>query len=194
MEKLNHTTYEISKFCGISIQTVIDWIDQGKLPAYRTIGGHRRVQKESLVSFLEVNNIPIPADLQKKHSTRILIVEDDELISRVITKTIKLMKGKYETAVATDGFEAGKQILAFKPDLVILDLKLPGVDGFKVCRDIRADKLTMHIKILTITGYDSEENKKKILECGANSYLPKPFEVKDLTKYIKELLYCDKDN
>lgn len=188
MDKLDYTTHEISKICGVSITTIIDWIEQKKLPAYKTVGGHRRIKKEDLVSFLKTYNIPIPPNLVDKDSLRILIVEDDVSIIRFIVRIVKKMKDEYEIAVAMDGFEAGKQVLAFKPDLVILDLMLPKIDGFEVCKNIRVDKATENIKILAITGYGTEENKRRIVICGANSYLIKPFDANDLKEKIKNLL------
>ncbi len=188
MDKIDYTTHEISKICGVSITTIIDWIEQKKLLAYKTVGGHRRIKKEDLVSFLKTYNIPIPSNLVEKGSIRVLIVEDDINVIRFITRIVKKLKDEYEIAVAMDGFEAGKQVSTFKPDLVILDLMLPKIDGFEVCKNIRSDKVTKNIKILAVTGYDTEENKKRILACGANSYLIKPFEAKDLKEKIKDLL------
>ena len=69
-----------------------------------------------------------------------------------------------------------------------LDLKLPGVDGFKVCRTVRADPALASVKILAITGVDAEQSRGRILEAGADDFLAKPFTVEDLAEKVDQLL------
>lgn len=187
MEKKIFTTYEVSQFCWVDLSTVINWIEQGKLVAYRTPGGHRRVKREDLVHFLKEYRMPIPAGLVKKER-RILIVDDERAVVDLIVRAIEKLKRKCDIDTAFDGFEAGRKVITFEPDLVILDLMLPGIDGFKVCKNIRSDKKTKHIKVLAITSFDSPENRKKIFSSGANDYLAKPFEITDLLERVDKLL------
>ena len=76
----------------------------------------------------------------------------------------------------------------FTPDLVILDLMLPGVNGFDVCRQIRADPDNAGIRILAVTGYDTPENMKKIMDAGADRYLTKPMDTREIVKAVSQLL------
>lgn len=117
-----------------------------------------------------------------------MIVDDERAVVDLIVRAIKKLKKKCVVDTAFDGFEAGRRLITFEPDLVILDLMLPGIDGFKVCKNIRMDKKTKHIKVLAITGFDTPENRKKILSSGANDYLAKPFEVSDLLEHVEKLL------
>jgi len=188
MTKKIFTTYEVSQYCSVDLSTVINWIEQGKLLAYKTPGGHRRVKEEDLVHFLKEYHMPIPAGLVKRQKRRILIVDDDKAVVDLIVRAIKKLKKKCEVDTVFDGFEAGRRLITFEPDLVILDLMLPGIDGFKVCKNIRKDKKTKHIKVLAITGFDTPENRKKILSSGANDYLAKPFEVSDFLEHVEKLL------
>ena len=77
------TTYDISKYCEVSFMTVIDWVNQGKLPAYKTPGGHRRIKKDDLVTFLKKHEMPIHPDLKHKVK-KILVVDDEPNIVNVI--------------------------------------------------------------------------------------------------------------
>ncbi|MCF8138696.1 MAG: response regulator, partial [Desulfotignum sp.] len=95
---------------------------------------------------------------------------------------------------AKDGFDAGMKIMTFKPGLVILDLIMPGMDGFEVCRQIKANPDTAHIKVLAVTGYDSEENRQKILSEGADAYLAKPLFKEELMQTIQTLLHTNTPN
>ena len=84
--------------------------------------------------------------------------------------------------------EAGIKVVQFRPDLVILDLIMPRMDGFEVCRYLKKDSATSGIKILVLTGYDTEENREEIMEAGADDYLAKPVETDDLIEHIGGLL------
>lgn len=188
MDKKYFTTHHISEICGVTMPTVINWIKQGKLPAYKTLGGHRRVEKSALIQFLKSNRLPLPDDLAKEWSCRILLVDDEKAFITLLTKIIR---NKYRHCVvgsAMNGFEAGRQVLSFKPDLIVLDLKLPGIDGFEVCKNIKSTPQTKNMKIIAVTGYHTEGIKNKILSCGADAYLPKPFDAEELMGKIAKLL------
>jgi len=107
---------------------------------------------------------------------KILIVDDDPDVSDFLVELIKMRHVQWAIETAKDGFTAGRKLGEYDPDLVILDLMLPGIDGFGVCRMIREDSALTDVKVLAITGYDSEEMRNKILNCGADDYLAKPMD------------------
>ncbi len=182
------TTYQISKLCSVDLSTVITWIDQGKLPAYRTPGGHRRVKLDDFLAFVKKYNLPMPSEIDVELNPKVLIIDDEPGIIKLITKAIKKQDSDIKIESAMDGFEAGRKILDFLPDLIILDLKLPGVDGFEICKAIKRDERLKDTKILAITAYATPENKKKILESGADDFISKPFEIGDLMISVNKLL------
>lgn len=182
-----YTTYEISQSLQVNITTVMSWINQGKLLAYKTPGGHRRVFHDDLIAFLKKYKMPIPPEFQKKYK-RVLVVDDDPQVARLINRLLKKIDAKLEIETAKDGFEAGRLVEIFSPDLVILDLMLPGVDGFTVCQKIRKDKKKKDVKILAISGQNTKENEAKVLKCGADAFLAKPFQVEVFNKFISRLL------
>ena len=95
---------------------------------------------------------------------------------------------RYETATAADGFEAGIQIARFRPDLVILDLMMPHLDGFKVCSSIRSAPETSDLAVLVVTGYDDDENLQRAREAGADCCMTKPLSMEGLSRKVDELL------
>ena len=187
MKKTVYTTHDISRICCVNISTVMGWIDAGRLPAYKTPGGHRRVQHRALLRFLDEFKMPVPPDLTDGR-TRVLVVDDEPQAVEFICKAIRRIGPEIEVAAAADGFEAGRKIESFMPDLVILDIFLPGIDGFRVCRDIRNSPTADRIRILAISGQDSPELRKRILECGADDFLGKPFDMQSLAPKVSALL------
>ena len=180
------TTFETARLLNCDLTTVIKWVNENKLAAYRTPGGHRRIRKEDLIRFLKQFNMPVPEKLAD--AIKILIVDDDpesvELIMGYLTKLGK----EHECAVAQDGFEAGRKITEFRPGLVILDVKLPGLNGYQVCENLKKDEATKSIRILAVTAYGSPEDKHKMLSLGADAYLSKPLNSDLFLKTAKKLL------
>ncbi len=186
MEKEIFTTYEAGKICRVDLSTVIDWVGKGLLPAYRTPGGHRRIKKDDLVEFMKKYHLPLPPEWSEKK--KILIIDDEPKIQSFCIRALKKMNLDCEIETADDGFSGGKKLSDSLPDLVILDLRLPGIDGFELCQKIRLDARLEKTKILAITAYDSPETKEKIIASGANAYLAKPFDIVDLMKSVEKLL------
>ena len=189
MSKKAITTYEAAEYCQVTPRTVIQWINEGKLKAYRTPGNHSRIQVEDFISFLKQYNMPIPSKFTpgEEDRMRVLIVDDDKSMVDAIHRVLKREK-IYDLEMAYDGFEAGEKFSDFKPDLVILDIKMPGLDGHQLCSRIRGNKRNRNVKILLISGVIDHKEVGRIKESGADDYLEKPFSNKDLKIKVEELL------
>jgi DNA-binding response OmpR family regulator len=127
-----------------------------------------------------------PMASNRSSKKRILIVDDDPHIQGLLVKM--LTAHEYATEVASDGFEAGIKIMKFRPGLVILDLFMPGMDGFQVCKQMKENPDTSHVKILILTGYDTKENRDRTIQAGADGYLAKPAEKDTLIRHVEDLL------
>jgi DNA-binding response OmpR family regulator len=119
-------------------------------------------------------------------STRILIVEDDPDIAQLVAHY--LAKAGFTTERITSGRDALASIAAKPPDLVILDLMLPQVDGLEVCRAVRSDKHTAAVPIIMLTARSEESERIVGLELGADDYLAKPFSPNELVARVRALL------
>ncbi|MFZ3044379.1 MAG: response regulator [Desulfatirhabdiaceae bacterium] len=117
---------------------------------------------------------------------KILIVDDDANVQKIIARL--MTQGGYHFEIASDGFETGVKVMGLKPGLVILDLIMPGMDAFEVCRRIKNNPSTAHIKILAVTRYDTPENRTRIMAAGADRYMAKPFDLKTLLNHVDSLL------
>jgi len=123
---------------------------------------------------------------EKTETLKILVVEDDLTVLDVLAFGLRKHENNYTVETATDGFEAGQIVERFQPDIVVLDIFLPTIDGFKVCQTIK--KNYPKIKVIAITGYGSDEVKQKIIDAGADEYLEKPFDLQDLEEAMSKLL------
>lgn len=116
-------------------------------------------------------------------SITILVVDDEPAIVDVLTYNLE--KAHYRVVVARDGEEALKQVRRERPDLIILDLMLPGMDGLEVCREIRREG---DLPIIMLTARDEEIDRVVGLELGADDYVVKPFSVRELMARVKTVL------
>ena len=189
MVKALLTTGEVALHCRVSYETVNQWIKAGKLKAYTTPGRHHRIHAEEFRKFIAEHNLP-PLEAPRADRFKILIVDDEPGIVQMIAKELT-RTAEYELAIAADGFEAGIQVARFQPDLIILDLIMPNMDGFKVCQQIKSDPETQQMAILVITGYPTDENLQRALECGADYCLAKPLQLPELNKRVDALLSRD---
>jgi DNA-binding response OmpR family regulator len=117
---------------------------------------------------------------------RVLIVDDDVNLIKVMK--IYFQRSGMEAEVASSGRKAIKAVDTFQPDVIILDIRMPKVDGVDVCNNIRKQKGLKNMPIIALTGYHSEKSKRAILEAGANLYLNKPIDMSSLLKHVKGLL------
>jgi len=163
--------------------SVANWVDQGLLKAHRTPGGHRRVSASDLVVFLREHKMPIPEVLEPA-PTRVLVVDDEPAIAELVSEAIRAAYPDFDIQVANDGFKAGTILSTMTPDLVVLDLMMPGLDGFEVCQLIKTQDTTKHAEVIAMTGFPSEENVDRIVSCGARACLAKPLQIAELVAEV----------
>jgi excisionase family DNA binding protein len=188
------TVNQVSELLQVSPQTIVNWIEAGKLEAYKTPGGHRRIKKDDLEAFVKQHGMPVfgpppGAEEEAKKMKKILVIDDDQVIVETITAALEEDPHGYEVITAADGFEAGIQVNHFKPDVLILDIMMPDIDGYEVCRKLKSSEETKHIKIIVLSGYLDEENYKKMREYGADLCFSKPLPLNRLKEEIAGLLY-----
>jgi DNA-binding response OmpR family regulator len=124
-----------------------------------------------------------PESISKK---RILLIEDELNVMELVK--YRLEENSYEVETAEDGYSALAKVRTFNPDLIILDLMLPKIDGFTVCRLLKFNDQFKHIPIIMFTARTNPDDEKRGIECGADAYVPKPFEPKILLDRIQGLI------
>lgn len=181
------STHQVGKLVRVSPSTVVSWTNSGRLRAYRTPGGHRRVRLGDLQRFLAENNLPVPAALQPAPAataSRVFVVDDEPLVIRTIQRSLGGYPG-IEVDGCTDGIEALVRIGALQPDLVLLDVYMEGIDGFEVCR--RLHRLQPPLTIVAITAFPSDEDRSRILNYGALEYWVKPVRPEEVVRLLQQV-------
>jgi len=119
-------------------------------------------------------------------STNILVIEDDEIVSRTIERCLR--GDEFHVSIANSGVEGLQKARRQPPELIILDVIMPGMDGYAVCREVRADPLLKDLPILFLTAKSKDEDKITGFTAGADDYLSKPFNLDELTLRVRAIL------
>jgi len=182
------TVSQACRYCRVSPKTIINWIDAGHIKSYKTVGGHRRIKKEDLDHFLKERGMPLYENVEEERKRKILVVDDDKIIVETIVQALEEDEYGYELISASDGFEAGIQVSHFKPDLIILDIMMPDINGYEVCKKIKKNPETRDTKIVVLSAYLDEESYGKMTEYGADACLSKPLPLPQLKEEVAKLL------
>lgn len=185
MPEKTYTTYDIAEFCDVYPSTVVHWINAGRLRAQSTAGGHHRVTREVLVGFLQGLNVRLPDELLERK--RILIVDDDTELAKVLVRAFS-RRSEFEVETCGDGINALIRIGQQPPDLIVLDIVIPKLDGIQVCRVLKSQPQTRGIKIIAISGQKLPFSEKKLLDIKVDGFFRKPLDLKELTGLGAKLL------
>lgn len=189
MKKTVFTTGEAAKICKVSQQTIIRCFDSGQLKGFRVPGSRfRRIPREQLYTFMRDNGIP--TDALDSGRRKLLVVDDDPDLVDLLVDHFK-SDGRFDVRSVNNGFGAGMQIKEFRPDVVILDVMLPDINGMEVCRLVRGDETMRNVRIICISGMVEEDRIQQLRDAGADDFLKKPFDVDKLTLAVCQLLDMD---
>lgn len=176
------TPAKVANLLGVSPITVRKWAQKGIIPAHVTAGGHRRFYYSEVEQFAKAKGMTL--HLKDNGTRRILVVEDDRQFALFVSEVIESINPDLEILNAYDGFDAGLKIQKFRPEIVVMDLMLPGMDGFSVCERLKMNPETKSMRVIAMTGHYTVENVKKILGLGATACLKKPFSSEELINVL----------
>jgi excisionase family DNA binding protein len=184
--KTVYTTGEAAKICKVSQQTIIRCFDSGQLKGFRVPGSKfRRIPRDVLYKFMKENGIP--TDALESGKRKALVVDDDESLVDLISDVLEA-DGRFEVRSANNGFDAGMLTKEYRPDVIILDVMLPDINGKEVCQRVRSDSTMDDVKIICISGMVEQDRISDLKAAGANDFLQKPFEVDMLLARVCALL------
>lgn len=180
------TTREAATRLGVTINALKAWIREERLPALRTPGGHHRIAEADLRAFQArlAENSRSPSSIRP----RVLVVDDDQALLEALKETLEQVVPEAQVETAADGYEALVRVGALRPDVLVLDIRMPRIDGFEVCRRLKARRDTSSIRILAVTAYPEGQVREQILACGADDFMEKPFTIEKFRSRVMAML------
>ncbi len=184
-----YTTHQVAQFLGVSLPTVVNWVKSGLLAAHKTPGGHRRIAHNDVIAFARSNDYPLSRELlaQGGGPCKVLVVDDEKDFSEMVRDYLQI-KGGFEVEVADSGFQAGFTVARFKPDLILMDIMMPGMDGFDVHRMLRADPDTKHIPVIACTAFRDPDIDQRIRAERFDGFVEKPLKLDSLLDLMRQQL------
>ena len=184
------TTGEAARICKVSQQTIIRCFDNGSLKGFRVPGSRfRRIPRDQLFQFMKENGIP--TDALESGKRKVLIVDDDQELVELLVDVFQ-RDGRFDIRSANNGFDAGMLVKEFRPDLVVLDVMLPDINGKEVCQRVRKDDTLDAVKIICISGMVEQEKVADLRLAGANDFIQKPFTIDKLLERACDLLEIER--
>jgi excisionase family DNA binding protein len=179
------TTGEVARICNVAPRTVSKWFDSGKLRGYRIPGSKdRRIPLQQLIRFMRAHGMPL--DGLNSGITRVLVVEGDRDVAELLSTALARDAG-YEVRTAHTAFEGGAAAEAFKPQIILLDVSLPGLAGREAVRGIRNAPDLATVKLIAVTQPLREGEGENLKQQGFDATLQRPFEVSQAVGVIEEV-------
>ncbi|MBI5473452.1 MAG: response regulator [Ignavibacteriae bacterium] len=179
---------QVSAICRVSKKTVLNWIYEGALKAFTTYGGHYRVWPVNLKRFLDSAGMDIPFEFVDDTATHILIIDDERPYAQMLKSVISAELPNVDILTTEDGYEGLLLIGETKPQLVILDLKMPKLDGIGVLELLRKRKTDHDMKVLVVSGYLTDEAKAELSKTCADAVIDKLSDISHLVKTVAGLV------
>ena len=174
------TSYQVGSLLQVNPSSVNKWIKDGRIPAFRTPGGHRRIRASDLVAFLNQHSMPIPQQLVEAGKRRLLVVDDDSKQLSALQRLLKPYDSRLTLCLVNNGIDALVQVGSFKPHLILLDVYMDEIDGIEVCKRLKENPDTSHIKVVIASGQMNDEIRSQATSVGAALSLSKPVDINNI--------------
>lgn len=171
------TSYQVGSLLQVNPSSVNKWVKDGRIPAFRTPGGHRRIRASDLVAFLNEHHMPVPRSLANAARRRLLVVDDEAKDLESIQRLLKAYSGQIDLRTIDNGIDALLQIGSFQPHVVVLDVIMPQLDGLEVCRRLKAREDTKDITVVVTSARMTPDVEAQAKEAGAAAAIGKPVDV-----------------
>jgi len=180
------TTGEVARICKVAPRTVSKWFDNGQLRGYRIPGSKdRRIPMDQLIRFMKAHGMPLNG--LESEEPRILIVDSDSDLTSLLQDTLS-DNHRYQVQIANSAFEAGAMTEQFCPEVVLVDLDLPGLDGKTLSRYFAAHPEPRGVQIVAMSASLTEADRQALLQQGFDNAIGKPFSVREINDVIESAL------
>jgi excisionase family DNA binding protein len=181
------TPKQAAELCGVDRTTMRRWLIEDAIPHTVTPGGWRRIAAPDLARFMRAHGIPTPAWLDPGPG-RVLLVDDEPSVTAALVRMLRRSERSLDLRSVHEGFGAGVLALSFQPHVMILDLVMPGMDGFEVCRWVEDEPRLVGMAIVVLSGHLDPDKERRLLALGAKACLHKPVDPAVLYQAIQPFL------
>lgn len=182
------TSYQVGTLLQVNPSSVNKWVKDGRIPAFRTPGGHRRIRAVDVVNFLNAHQMPIPEGLLHAAQRRLLLADDDAHTVERIRFALKPYEHLVRVVHVGNSVDALVQVGAMRPHVMVLGAGLGPVDGFEVCRRLKAAAETKTVKVVLLGNAADDATAQRAGEAGASNYAARPL---DVARVLHELGLAD---
>lgn len=184
------STIEAARLLGMAVRSVQLMVDRGELAAWRTPGGHRRIARESVLGWLRGRGaVPGPAArAAAPPRRRVLLIEDSAHFRKLVQLLVERAGGDIELRSAEDGIAGLAALGEWKPELVIVDILLPGIDGATLIGRLRSDPQFAHLRLLVLTSLGAAERAPYAMVLDGVPVVHKPRMLEELLPRLRSLL------
>lgn len=178
------STREAAEMLGVALRTVQLWVESGALQAWKTAGGHRRIVRASVAQMLRERDTVVTRALRAAEF-RMLVVEDDARLRRLFEREVLRWDPPVRLELAKDGFEGLLKAGAQHPHLIVADLQMPGMDGFRMLEAIRSDP-SIAAEIVVVTALDPDAIAERGGLAPAITVLRKPVRMAQVRALVEQ--------
>jgi len=162
-----YTASQLARFCRVDLKTIHNWVEKGEIRHFRTPGRHLRFRRLDILDFLHKYGYPVPEPLRGS-KPKVAVLDPDPAVLAAVRRALGR---RFEVSAFADPFEALVGIGAARPDALVLDLALPGVDALKFVERLKVIEATAAIRVIVYSAQDLQ--RRAALEAGANDFVPK---------------------
>lgn len=173
--------------CSVSRRTMLRWLKAGHLPGHSTPGGHHRILWRDLERFMRRRGMVVPGDAGADE-VRVAIVDDDRAHVSAMESLLSLELPQAMVRSAFDGFAAGHLVGSFEPHVLLLDILMPGLDGFEVCRLVSREPALRHSAVIVVSAFLDDEAEERMRALGARECIRKPVDPEALLEAVRKHL------
>ena len=175
------TASDVARFCQVDLKTIHNWADKGEIRHFRTPGRHLRFRRLDVLDFLRKYGYPIP-EVLRMGKPKVVVVDEDPAVLAALRRTLAK---KFDLVTFQDPFDALVAVGNLQPDALVLDVKMPGLDGVRCLARLRSIELTAHIRSIVYSA--AEDAKKAATDAGAYDFVKKG-ELAELRDSLERLM------
>lgn len=176
------TPKEVAELLMVSTAAVRLWAESNNLKARVTAGGHRRFKLDDVKDFATKKNIQLNVPISD--TPKILVVDDEASFAEFLKTLLEIEIENVEVQISLNGFDAANKLRDFNPSIILLDLKMPGLNGFQICQHVKQNPMYKHIRVIAMSGDMSNCEIDEIKKAGAEACIEKPVNTSNLLETL----------